>query len=60
MDLQNQTQSKRRYSKVQEKGKFSCNYCQTREQLDDIFTKTFPREKFWCLREGIGVVKQMH
>ncbi|KAH0685915.1 hypothetical protein KY284_016468 [Solanum tuberosum] len=45
--------------KHKRKAKFIC-YCQMGEQLTDIFTKTLPKEKFWYLREGIGVVKKMH
>lgn len=44
---------------VQEKGEIQLHYCQTGEQLADIFTKALPREKFCYLRERIGVVKQM-
>ena len=31
---------------AQEKGEIQLHYCQTREQLADIFTKALPREKF--------------
>ena len=45
---------------AQEKGEIQLHYCQTGEQLADIFTKALPREKFCYLRERIGVIKQMH
>ena len=45
---------------AQEKGEIQLHYCQTGEQLADIFTKAHPREKFCYLRERIGVIKQMH
>ena len=45
---------------AQEKGKIQLHYCQTGEQLGDIFTKALPREKIFYLREHIGVIKQMH
>ena len=41
---------------AQEKGEIQLHYCQTGEQLADIFTKALSRENFWC----IGVIKQMH
>ena len=44
----------------QEKDEIQLHYCQTGEQLADIFTKALPREKFCYLRERIGVIKQMH
>ena len=43
-----------------EKGEIQLHYCQTGEQLADIFTKALPREKICYLRERIGVIKQMH
>ena len=45
---------------AQEKGEIQLHYCQTGEQLADIFTKALPREIFCYLRENIGVIKQMH
>ena len=45
---------------AQEKDEIQLHYCQTGEQLADIFTKALPREKFCYLRECIGVIKQMH
>ena len=45
---------------AQEKGEIQLHYCQTGEQLADIFTKALPREKLCYLRERIGVINQMH
>ena len=45
---------------AQEKCEIQLHYCQTGEQLADIFTKALPREKLCYLRERIGVIKQMH
>ena len=45
---------------LQEKGEIQLHYCQTGEQLADIFTKKLSREKFCYLRERIGVIRQMH
>ena len=45
---------------AQEKCEIQLHYCQTGEQLADIFTKALPREKNCYLRECIGVIKQMH
>ena len=45
---------------AQKKGEIQLHYCQTGEQLADIFTKELHREKFCYLRERIGVIKQMH
>jgi len=45
---------------AQEKDKIQLHYCQTREQLADIFTKALPREKICYIRERIEVIKQMH
>ena len=45
---------------AQKKGEIQLHYCQTGEQLADIFTKELHREKFCYLQERIGVIKQMH
>ena len=45
---------------LQEKDEIQLHYCQTGEQIVDIFTKALPREKNCYLREHIGVIKQMH
>ena len=45
---------------VQEKREIQLHYCQTGEQLADIFTKALSRENFCHLRKRIEVIKQMH
>ena len=45
---------------AQEKGEIQLHYCQTGEQISDIFTKALFRTCFCYLRERIGVIKQMH
>nr|CAD1824673.1 unnamed protein product [Ananas comosus var. bracteatus] len=43
-----------------ENGQIKLKYCKTTEQLADIFTKALTREKFFYMRELIGVVKKVH
>ena len=45
---------------AQEKGEIQLHYCQTGEQISDIFTKDLSRKKICYLLEHIGVISQMH